>query len=173
MPLNLELKASIPSPEKARAAATRCGAHYEGILLQEDTYFSVPHGRLKLREIAGQGAELIFYERPEVTSERWSTYSRQVIAEPALMKAQLSSALGVRVVVRKKRTLYLLGATRIHIDDVEGLGTFLEFEVPVTDEQDASEQMQQLREQFGVTEGAIFKASYSDLISAKTEALGA
>ncbi len=170
---NLELKASLPSIESARVAARRCGAEFRGILLQEDTYFNVPHGRLKLREFAGAGAELIFYERAEHSLERWSSYSTVAVPEPAPLKQQLSSALGVRVVVKKKRELFLFEGTRIHLDTVEGLGTFLEFEVPVRDETDAARKMKFLREQFGVADGSIFTPSYSDLILAKSEGLGA
>ncbi len=172
MRLNLELKASIPSIDLARASARRCGAEFSGLLLQEDTYFRVPNGRLKLREIAGDRSELIFYERPNSSLERWSSYSRVPVAEPRGLKEQLASALGIRVVVRKKRELFLLDETRIHLDDVEDLGTYLEFEVPVRDREEAASQMKFLREQFEVDEGSIFTGSYSDLILAKTEGLG-
>jgi predicted adenylyl cyclase CyaB len=94
------------------------------------------------------------------------------VIEPAALKEQLSSALGVRVIVKKKRELFLLDETRIHLDDVEGLGTYLEFEIPVRDEQEAYGQMTFLREQFEVDRGSIFTGSYSDLILAKTEGLG-
>ena len=172
MPRNLELKATLPSVETARAAARRCGAQFESVLNQEDTYFNVGRGRLKLRVIEREGAELIYYERPETDLERWSTYSTVRIGDPDTLKRQLSSALGIRVVVKKKRELFLLDGARIHIDEVEGLGTFLEFEVPVRDEADAVRAMKYLRVQFMVEEASIFTQSYSDLILAKTEGLG-
>ncbi len=172
MHLNLELKASIPSIDLARASARRCGAEFSGVLLQEDTYFRVPQGRLKLREIAGDKAELIYYERPDTSQERWSSYSRVPVIEPGALKEQLASALGVHVVVRKRRELFMLDETRIHLDDVEALGTYLEFEIPVRDQEEAYSQMKFLREQFEIDEGSIFTGSYSDLILAKTEGLG-
>jgi adenylate cyclase, class 2 len=172
MPLNLELKASIPSIAEARLSARQCGADFAGILEQEDTYFSVQRGRLKLREIAGQGAQLIYYERPETNLERWSNYSMSPVADAALLKEQLSAAVGIKVIVKKRRELFLLDGTRVHLDEVEGLGTFLEFEIPVRDEQEASSQMKFLRDQFGIDDGAIFTSSYSDLILAKTEGFG-
>ncbi len=173
MPRNLELKASVSSIELTRALAYQCGARFQGILMQADTYFCVPHGRLKLREIMGQGAELIFYERPESTSERWSTYSTVSVPDPGALKQQLASALGIMVEVKKKRELFLFEGTRIHIDEVEGLGTFLEFEIPVRNEEGASRQMLFLREQFAIKDESIFMPSYSDLILTKTEGLGA
>lgn len=173
MRLNLELKASIPSIELARTSARLCGAELHGILLQVDTYFRVLHGRLKLREIAGDHSELIYYERPDTSLERWSSYSTVQVTEPGALKEQLASALGVRVVVKKRRELFLLDETRIHLDEVEQLGTYLEFEIPVRDKREAASEMKFLREQFEIDDGSIFTASYSDLILAKTEGLGA
>lgn len=169
---NLELKASIPSIEAARASARRCGADFSAVLIQVDTYFRIPRGRLKLREIADGTSEMIFYERPDTTLERWSSYSTVPVIEPAALKQQLASALGVRAIVRKRRELFLLDETRIHLDDVEDLGTYLEFEIPVRDQEEAASQMKFLREQFGIDAGSIFTGSYSDLILAKTEGLG-
>jgi len=173
MPRNLELKASVQSLELTRSRARDCGATFEDTLIQVDTYFNVSHGRLKLRQIAGQGAELIYYERHETTSERWSTYSTVDVQAPDVLKDQLTSALGVRAVVSKRRELYLFDGARIHIDDVQGLGSFLEFEVPAFAQREASKKMKFLREQFLVTEPSIFAGSYCDLILAKTQGLGA
>ncbi len=92
--------------------------------------------------------------------------------DPAALKLQLATALGILVVVRKKRELFLLERVRIHLDDVEGLGSFLEFEIPVVEVQEASRQMKFLREQFAVGEASTFTASYSDLIRAKSAGFG-
>jgi predicted adenylyl cyclase CyaB len=140
--------------------------------MQEDTYFHVKKGRLKLRVIAEENAELIYYERNETAPERWSSYVRLPIGNALDWKAMLSSALGVLVVVNKRRQLFLLEGNRIHLDEVDGLGSFLEFEVIVHDEEVARRQMKHLRDAFNVTDAAIFTASYSDLILAKTGDLG-
>jgi adenylate cyclase class IV len=60
---NIELKARCPDLNAAREAARRLGAEFAGTLEQRDTYFVVPHGRLKLRQTAGHGAELVAYAR--------------------------------------------------------------------------------------------------------------
>ena len=172
MPLNLELKASVPSIQSARESAVRCGARFQGTLHQVDTYFNVARGRLKLREIGEQGAELIYYERAETASERWSNYSRVAVPDPTVLKQQLAAALGILVVVRKKRELFFLERIRIHLDEVEGLGSFLEIEIPVVDAQEASRKMQHVREWLGVEERSIFTASYSDLIRGKSAGFG-
>jgi predicted adenylyl cyclase CyaB len=167
MPTNLELKSRYPSPQKAHAVARAFGAAHRGTLIQEDTYFRVPRGRLKLREAEGETAELIYYERAEETTERWSSFTRVPVTEAAGLRRVLAEAFGVLVVVRKRRDLYLFRDARIHIDDVEGLGTFLEFEVTGGETPATVATMRELRRAFGIGDDSVIKVSYSDMILAK------
>ncbi|MGA9119239.1 MAG: class IV adenylate cyclase [Bacteroidota bacterium] len=164
MSLNLELKASIDSVDIARRIALEAGAEPGGILMQVDTYFSVPHGRLKLRVINGTSAELIGYDRKEQEEERWSTYEKTPVPQPDVLEAILGATLGTLVVVRKRRELFWYEGSRIHIDLVEGLGAFLEFEVPTRDKSRAAESMRKLRDLFKIPQEEIFRESYSDLL---------
>jgi predicted adenylyl cyclase CyaB len=125
---NLELKARCPNLEAARASVGRLGARAVGIEVQTDTFFRVPSGRLKLREIEGQPAVLIWYDRPDELSARRSRYYLNSVPDPEKMKATLTAALGVRGVVHKRRAIYLWHNVRIHLDEVCDLGTFVEFE---------------------------------------------
>jgi len=167
MPANLELKARYPSRERALSCAAACGAVFRGTLLQTDTYFRVPRGRLKLRESEGNAAELIYYERSEETPERWSRFTREQVTPAAGLRRVLSEAFGVLAVVRKSRELYIFRDARIHIDQVEGLGTFLEFEVTGGETRETASTMRDLRNAFAVEDESVIKASYSDLILAK------
>jgi predicted adenylyl cyclase CyaB len=167
MPTNLELKARYPSLQKAHERAAACGAARHGTHLQQDTYFRVPRGRLKLRETEGETPELIYYERSEETNERWSRYTREQVTEAGGISRVLSGAFGVLAVVRKRRELYLFRDARIHIDDVEGLGTFVEFEVTGGENPASVATMRELRDVFGIDDGSVIKVSYSDMILAK------
>jgi len=167
MALNLELKARTAASAPARARALAHGAAAAGTLIQVDTYLAVPRGRLKLRAIEGAGAELIYYERDEATPERWSRYTREPVGEPAGLLRVLTAAFGVLAVVRKRRDLFLWRDARIHVDDVEGLGSFLEFEVTGGETPATTATMRELREAFGVAEEDVVKCSYSDMILAK------
>jgi adenylate cyclase class IV len=167
LPTNLELKAHLASTSIAQNKALEAGAQEGGILLQTDTYFRVSNGRLKLRETSGIGAELIQYDRAEDASERWSNYRKIAISEPELLKRALTETLGVLVVVRKKRALFLYKGARIHFDQVEGLGPFIEFEVPSPGSTDPQVLMAELRAIFDVREELVEKGSYSDLLLAK------
>ncbi len=171
MPVNLELKARIASPARARECAAACGAACRGTLIQQDTYFRVPHGRLKLREIDGAETELIFYDRPENDMERWSRFTRETVGNAPGLRSVLSDAFGVLAVVRKRRDLYLFRDARIHIDEVEGLGTFVEFEVTGGKTDASVATMKDLRNAFGIADDSVVKASYSDMILSKRTSL--
>lgn len=164
MPRNLELKCRISSLDPAVASARAIGASDHGILVQEDTYFHVSHGRLKLRLHAGGSTELIAYRRPDREGERWSDYRRiDVSAVPGLKEA-LSLTLGVACVVQKRRHLFLIPEARIHLDEVDGLGSFIEFEVTNEAESRAREVMEGLCASFGVRMEQGIGGSYSDLL---------
>ena len=168
MATNLELKARIPSLRGAHQCARLLGAEFHGLLVQRDTYFRVPAGRPKLRECEGHKAELIYYEREESSSERWSNYRREAVDNAAGVRELLGEALGVRAVVDKRREVYLYGNARIHIDDVSGVGACIEFEVMGEEPEESHGTMRTLVKAFLIDEGDIIRGSYSDLIQGKT-----
>src|SRR5687767_6164013 len=131
---NLEIKAVCPDLLVARAAAIRLAGPVADILNQVDTYFHVPAGRLKLREINNASAELIFYDRPDAPDVRISRYHIAPVADAAAMRALLAAALGVRAVVRKRRELLWYANVRIHLDAVENLGDFVELEAVLSEQ---------------------------------------
>jgi predicted adenylyl cyclase CyaB len=168
VPSNLELKASIPSIKKAVAAAGALGASDRGVLRQTDVYFRVPRGRLKLRVINGSSAELIAYQRPDQDGGRYSSYVVLPVTDPVETKRILQRMFAVWKVVKKKRTLYLYKNSRIHLDVVSGLGTFLEFEVIVkSGRKQARAVFDELVAAFNVKPERTFSGSYSDMVPEK------
>lgn len=167
---NIEIKARYPDLDAAEAHARRiAGEHPHARLRQLDTYFTVPSGRLKLREIEGaaQKAELIFYQRPDQKGPKRCDYQLAPVADPTPLKRLLATAFGVRVVVDKERTVYLYKNVRIHLDRVRGLGTFVEFEAVMEDDvPDASGRalLDSLLLEFGVAPDQLLEASYCDLL---------
>ena len=125
---NVELKALDPDPARSLERALALGAEDRGVIVQRDTYFRVRHGRLKLREEEPGEAHLIAYSRPDAAEVRVSSYRVVPVADPAGMRAALGETNGVDVVVEKRRRLLLWETVRIHLDEVEGLGSFLELE---------------------------------------------
>jgi predicted adenylyl cyclase CyaB len=164
--LNLELKARCADLTQARAAGERLGAHIAGQQLQTDTYFHVPKGRLKLREIAGEPAVLIWYERPNTTDVRPSRYYLVPVAAPEQLQAALTAGLGLRGMIRKSRAILLWHNVRIHLDEVAGLGRFVEFEAVLAPNEDtaaSSGRVEQLRIALQIRNADLIAASYADL----------
>ena len=164
---NLEYKARIDDPRPFQAKARELGADLWGDLRQTDTYVIVPNGRLKLRVTAGFQGELIFYRRDEDAPDRASDYEVSRTPEPAQLRELLVGALGVIATVKKRRTLLVLDGIRIHLDNVEDLGHFLEIEVPVTDDGDvhARQRMDDLLTRLELTREQGIRASYLDLVT--------
>jgi homotetrameric cytidine deaminase len=172
---NVELKAHDDDPGRTLERALAAGAQDRGLLRQRDTYFAVPRGRLKLREQEPGGATLIAYERPDDASERVSSYQLVSVEEPDAMHAALAAANGVLTVVDKRRRLLLWDDTvRIHLDGVNGLGTFLELEAVADPGSDLSReraQVARLRELLEIGDDALREGSYADaLIAARADA---
>jgi predicted adenylyl cyclase CyaB len=164
---NLELKARCPDLRTLAAQVERLGARYAGLEVQTDTYFRVPKGRLKLREIAGQGAALIGYSRPDQTGARHSNYHLVPVPDAAAMKVLLTEMFGVRGVVSKRRRIWLRDNVRIHLDEVVGLGTFIEFEAVVTSpdqESAAPAQLDELCRALHIAPVDLLAPSYADLL---------
>jgi adenylate cyclase class IV len=164
---NLELKAQCADLDAARVAAQRLGARPAGVELQTDTFFRVPIGRLKLRAITGRCAVLIWYDRPNRTEARLSSYYLVPVPDGDLLKALLAAALGVRGEVRKRREILRWHNVRIHLDRVDGLGTFVEFEAvlsPGEEEATGHERLGRLCDALSILPSAHIAASYSDLL---------
>lgn len=164
---NVEIKARCADLAAARAIAGELCGDTGSVEHQCDTYFHVPHGRLKLREIEGQPAVLIGYSRPDQASARTSCYHLVPVADPALLKAALADTLGIRGAVRKRREIFLWKNVRIHLDAVESLGNFIEFEAVLAagdSETDADRVLEALRVRFGLDLAQFLGPSYSDLL---------
>jgi predicted adenylyl cyclase CyaB len=146
---NIELKARCDDLGRARRLALAHGARSEEILIQIDTYFHVADGRLKLREIEGQPSELIFYHRPDISNAKPSEYWLTRFDDAAELKALLSAALGIRAVVRKRRELLMWKNVRVHLDQVENLGNFIELEAVIDPENDENASRERLDELIG------------------------
>jgi predicted adenylyl cyclase CyaB len=175
MARNLEIKARCDDLARAADVARAAGGEPRGVLDQVDTYFHAPHGRLKLREnlhLAPDGTrtasvELIAYRRVDHEGSRESTYSISRLEHADDFLAGLSAVLGVRVVVRKRRALWIVGATRVHLDEVADLGHFLELETVITSqpEADARREHDDLIQRLGIREP--IAGSYSELLLAQ------
>jgi predicted adenylyl cyclase CyaB len=170
MPTNIEIKAIVRDFASLRGRAEELSDTPVQVIPQEDTFFHTPKGRLKLRLLKPDLAQLVYYERPDRDGPKRSNYHIFETSDPAGLKTALSLALGIRGVVRKTRFLYLAGQTRIHLDDVEGLGQFMELEVVLQAGQtDAEGQAiaENLMTRLGVRKEDLLEGAYMDLLEKK------
>ncbi len=168
--INIEIKAKCFHPEKVEAFLLSNGARFVGLDHQKDTYFNVPAGRLKLRQGNIENS-LIFYNRPDQEGPKQSDFSLSRISDGAATEAVLEKALGVKVVVDKYRKIFYINNVKFHLDNVPGLGSFVEIEAGNL--ADASKTIEDLKEQcdfymkaFEVAESDLIHHSYSDMILA-------
>jgi homotetrameric cytidine deaminase len=166
--VNVELKARDRNPEVTAARCLNVGAVPVGTLDQTDVYFDARTGRLKLRTHDGEGgSELIAYGRRDTVEPTESSYIRAAVSEPDALLNALSAALGQVVTVFKRRRLLMWEGVRIHLDEVEGLGSFVEFEAVLPDAGDlgtAHEKVARLREALEIEDSALVAEGYADLL---------
>jgi predicted adenylyl cyclase CyaB len=165
MPSNIEIKAHARNFEKIKRRAEKLSDTLVQVIPQEDIFFNTPQGRLKLRILANH-AQLIFYTRPDQEGPKRSDYHITRSDDPDNLKRVLDLAYGIRGIVKKTRYLYLAGQTRIHLDDVEGLGQFMELEVVMADGQSDAEGQaiaEALMAALGVEKSDLIDGAYMDL----------
>lgn len=160
---NIELKAHDPDPIVSLQVCRELGAEDRGELWQRDTHFEVSNGGLKLRETPGH-PHLIQFNRADEPQQRESRYRIIEVDDATVARTALAEALGMRVVVTKRRRLFLWRGVRIHLDDVEQLGRFIELEAvapPASDLTREHELVSQLREAFGITDARLVPFGYA------------
>lgn len=166
--LNIEIKAHCKDPQASEAYLLKAGARMTGIDVQEDTYFNVPEGRLKLRQGRIEN-NLIFYRRSDEEGPKASSFLLHPVTEGSTLHALLSEALGVKINVKKTRKIFFLDHTKFHIDEVPGWGNFIEIEVSnlnhphLTEEQMQSDCRKYMAE-LGIREEDLVAGSYSDML---------
>ena len=167
MPENIEIKARVRDWESLKKKAEEiCGSPAE-VLKQEDTFFEVKQCRLKLRVFSGDKGELIYYRKEDIPGPKRSDYQIVPLKHPAKVKVMLSQALGIRGTVIKSRTVYKKENVRIHLDEVEGLGRFVEIEVVLLSSHDrlqGEKSAKQFMKKLGIKEIDLLEKSYIDML---------
>jgi ribonuclease HI len=142
---NLELKFPHRALDEIKRRAGTLGGKLHGRLSQDDQFYAVGGGeRLKLRRETrhlpdGQAhnhAELIRYTRADEGGPRLSAYELEQVGDPDALHERLVREHGLDVLVRKGREVVLLGRTRLHLDTVAGLGTYVELELVLREGED-------------------------------------
>jgi len=170
MPANIEIKARVRDFDDLQSRAEELSDATAEIISQEDIFFNVQKGRLKLRILAPDHGQLIYYTRPDQEGPKRSDYHIAESADPKNLRHVLELAYGIRGRVKKIRYLYLIGQTRVHLDDVEELGQFMELEVVLNDGQsdaDGQEIAEGLMASLGVEKRDLLGGAYMDILEKK------
>jgi len=165
MARNIEIKAYATDFQPQKQIAEQLSDTPVEEIHQIDTFFNVKQGRLKLREFPNADAQLIFYRRNDQAGPKLSEYTITESSNPSSLKEVLRSAYGIQAVVRKARYLYLLGRTRIHFDEVDTLGNFIELEVVLGESDSLAEgesEAQALMTQLGISSDDLIDRAYVD-----------
>jgi adenylate cyclase class 2 len=165
--LNIEIKARCADPSLVRQYLLSNAAEFKGTDHQTDTYFHVPNGRLKLRE-GNIENNLIYYERDNQAGPKSSHFNLVKVEDAMGLKQVLTKSNGIKVVVEKKREIYYIGNVKFHIDEVPGLGSFIEIEagniLADLSREELNEQCNHYLKVFGVGEDDLVSVSYSDML---------
>lgn len=171
MPRNVEIKARIVSVDALRTAAAALADSEPTRIDQDDTFFACAIGRLKLRDFGDGRGELIAYRRADEAGPKTSTYVRTPTDDPAGLRDALTRALGAIGRVRKRRILYLAGRARIHLDQVDRLGAFVELEVVLADDEPEAQGVAEARRlmgALGIDRLACVEGAYLDLLDGRS-----
>jgi adenylate cyclase, class 2 len=167
---NIELKATDSNPSASLEVCRALGAEDRGMIAQRDTYFEVARGGLKLREEQPGRPHLIQFERANEPQQRESRYRIIEVSDGAALCAALAAAIGIRGVVAKRRHLLLWQSVRIHLDEVERLGTFIELEAVAPADSDLAHEhrlIAELRDAPGITDERLVAPGYAAQLSAR------
>ena len=174
MPSNIEIKGILKNRADALSIAASLSGGGPEILTQDDIFFRCDGARLKLRIFGPDQGELIRYERADVADTRCSRYWIATTPDPQILLTILTATLGVKGTVKKVRTLYLIGQTRVHIDQVQDLGDFLELEVVLRPEQSEAEGRkiaESLLSDFRIDKADLVAEAYVDLLARRSDSL--
>ncbi|XP_072943132.1 uncharacterized protein [Epargyreus clarus] len=171
---NVEIKAKVHDYDKICSIAKDLSGGTPTLIKQDDTFYKVNDGRLKMRFYADSAATLVRYSRDDQDGPKLCNYELLEFSKDTtesqkarLLDNMLKKCLGVRGRVVKERKLYMVGQTRVHIDTVEDLGHFMELEVVLRPDQTLEEGQaiaKDLQTKLGVHDEDLIKGAYVDLL---------
>lgn len=165
--LNVEIKAKCPDAHFIRRYLQANDANFIGTDEQTDTYFNVQNGRLKLRE-GNIEKNLIYYNRENKAGPKQSMFRLVKVEDAAGLKETLKDSLGIKVIITKRREIYYIGNVKFHIDEVPGLGSFIEIEagniLADLSKEQLKEQCDYYLAAFNIQPEDLIEVSYSDML---------
>ncbi|MEO6695490.1 MAG: class IV adenylate cyclase [Ignavibacteria bacterium] len=164
MASNLEIKYKLDDFRSVRRRISKIRDLVCSKEIQEDIYYKVKSGRLKLRIINNETGHLIHYIRVEKSSKRISRYEISKTSSFKELDSILRSQFQILTIVKKNRIIFTKENIRLHLDTLKDLGKFLEIEIIYKNISKARKQMEELICLLKLNEKNFIKTSYSDLL---------
>ena len=168
--LNVEIKAKSEKNKSIREILKARNATFKGEDHQIDTYFNTNNGRLKLRE-GNIENKLIYYKRENKKGPKNTEIILFNSSPDSTLKQLLTESNGILTKVDKKREIYFIENVKFQLDNVKGLGTYIEIEAIDKEgnigQEKLLEQCKHFMELFNLSESDLVSVSYSDLILEK------
>ncbi|PIO71561.1 putative adenylyl cyclase CyaB [Teladorsagia circumcincta] len=172
MSRNVEIKAKVRNREEIIRLARELTGKEPAVLQQHDVFYSSPEGRLKMRTVEEDKvvrSELIWYDRPDIAGPKESKFYKLDVPEKIFetLSSLLQCSMGIKGEVKKTRTLFMCGRTRIHIDSVEGLGDYMELEVCLSEQEsavDGEKEAKAIKEKLGIIDDDLLEGAYMDML---------
>lgn len=174
MPLNIEIKARCADPDTIRERLRAAGADFRGTDQQTDTYFRVPHGRMKLRRGPIENHLIHYFRDNQAAAKASEVLLYDTRYNPERLEHLLRTALGELVTVRKEREIYFIDSVKFHLDRVAELGAFLEIEAIDRDgsvgRAELARQCAHYQDYLGIDPADLLTHSYSDMLLDRADA---
>lgn len=166
----IEIKIKLESSQHAKEIFKKLNAEFQRTEDQVDTYFAVENGRLKLREVKGKGSQLIQYFRDAEYTPKRCNYAVVRVNDADKFGQMLEHIHGVYAVVTKKREYWQWNEIQIHMDAVQDLGIYVEFEATTGNFKkhiDAEDKFIFLMSQLNVRSDQVLHIDYAQLMHDK------
>lgn len=165
---SIEIKARSYNNDRFRTILEDRHADFRGTDHQIDTYLKTSRGRLKIREGRVENNRLVYYERADETGPKHSDVLVFEYDTGTQLKDMLVAALGILIVVDKQREIYYINNVKFHLDQLRGLGQFVEIEAigraGETGLEPLRKQCNFYRGLLGIRDEDLIDVSYSDLL---------
>lgn len=175
--IEVEVKAHAPNLDEIEEKIVEIGACRVREEYQEDVYFNAPHRdfaqtdeALRIRKIKSGNSEEIFITYKGAKMDKISKTRKEieVAVEDPLKVADIFQNLSFRPVatVRKNRIIYTMGELIITLDEVQGVGSFVEIEKETEEGEDTKEALDEIfatYSKIGINDG-FERSSYLELM---------
>ncbi|KAH7694308.1 hypothetical protein AAVH_38649 [Aphelenchoides avenae] len=165
---NLTLKARVDDAEEMETAIFNLTQTIGNVAVEEDVYFNVPYGQMKLRTThpGHDNGELISYKQSSNPGANLSEARVTPVDSVKQLRSTLAFSLSELGTIRKRRRVYGMPNVRINLDDVHHLGLFVDIDIRADTgltPEELQKKMDSIKQELGIKDAQLVSQSYLDL----------